>query len=285
MVGPLPPSHEFKHLLTIVDRFTRWPEAIPVNDITSQGLALAFATNWVARFGIPSEVTSDRGAQFTSQLWKDLMTLMGTTASRTTSYHPQANGIVERFHRNLKDALRAGLKGPNWITELPWVLLGIRTAPKEDLGTSSAELVYGSPIAVPGDFLPTSSEDQSHRNVLERLRKRVEVLRPIPTSAHGSKESHVPRDLQTCKFVFIRRDAKQAPLQPLYSGPYEVVERGGKTFKLQIGSGQDRVSLDRLKPAHGHILEPASPPRRGRPPQSRSGGSSVAVPLQQKKEI
>ena len=71
---------------------------------------------------------------------------------RTTSYR-QANGLVERFHRHLKSALRVRLTGPNWIDELPWVLLGIRTVPKEDLRTSSAELVYGAPLTVPGDFV------------------------------------------------------------------------------------------------------------------------------------
>ena len=70
------------------------------------------------------------------------------------AYHPQANGLVERFHRHLKSALRARLKGPRWIYELPWVLLVIRTSPKEDIRFSLAELVYGAPLTVPGQFLP-----------------------------------------------------------------------------------------------------------------------------------
>ena len=144
LVGPLPPSGGYTHLLTIVDRFTRWPEAIPLSNTTTVTCAQALITNWISRFGVPIDMSSDRGSQFTSQLWGSISQLLGTRLHHTTAYHPQSNGLVERFHRHLKSALRARLTGPNWIDELPWVLLGIRTAPKEDLGCSSAKLVYGA---------------------------------------------------------------------------------------------------------------------------------------------
>ena len=153
LVGPLPPSQGFTHLLTIVDRFTRWPEAIPLMDTSATSCARAFLFHWVARFGLPINTSSDRGAQFTSQLWTELSELLGTKLHRTTAYHPQANGLVERFHRHLKAALKARLTDANWMDALPWVLLGIRTAPKEDLNTSSAELVYGAPLTVLGEFV------------------------------------------------------------------------------------------------------------------------------------
>ena len=75
---------------------------------------------------------SDRGPQFTSQLWKSITQLLGTRLHRTTAYHPQSNGLVEKFHRHLKSALQACLTSPNWTQGLPWVLLGIHTAPRED---------------------------------------------------------------------------------------------------------------------------------------------------------
>lgn len=131
LVGPLPPSNGYTHLLTVVDRFSRWPEAIPLSDITAASCAQVLITHWIARFGIPVDMSSDRGPQFTSQLWASVAQLLGTTLHHTTAYHPQANGLVERFHRYLKSALRARLTGPNWTKELPWVLLGIRTAPKK----------------------------------------------------------------------------------------------------------------------------------------------------------
>ncbi|KAK3892978.1 hypothetical protein Pcinc_003157 [Petrolisthes cinctipes] len=158
IVGPLPQSRGVTHLLTIMDRFTRWPEAIPLSDTTTTTCARALVSNWIARFGVPTHIYSDRGAQFTSGLWSAMAQLLGCNLHFTTSYHPQANGIVERFHRHMKTALKARLNGPDWMDELPWVLLGIRTAPKEDLATSSAELVYGAPLILPGDFIATSDK-------------------------------------------------------------------------------------------------------------------------------
>ena len=90
--------------------------------------------------------------------------------------------LVERFHRHLKSALRARLTGPNWIDELPWVLLGIRTAPKEDLHTSSAELVYGAPLTVPGDFVASPNSTASPGSLLWTLHDKVQGFMPVPTS-------------------------------------------------------------------------------------------------------
>ena len=107
LVEPLPPSKGFSYLLTIIDRFTQWLEAIPIPDMTATTVARAFITGWVSRFGIPSSITIDRGRQFESSLWAKLMHSLGTVRLRTTAYHPIANGLVERFNRQLKAALRA----------------------------------------------------------------------------------------------------------------------------------------------------------------------------------
>ena len=228
LVGPLPPSNGFTHLLTVVDRFTRWPEAIPLSNTSALTCAQALVSQWIARFGVPMDMSSDRGSQFTSQLWASISQLLGTKFHHTTAYHPQSNGLVERFHRHLKGALRARLSGPNWIDELPWVLLGIRTAPKEDLGCSSAELVYGAPLTVPADFIANRGNDADHSFQLQRLRDQVRTLAPVPNSRHGTAPVSVPAELQRAKFVFIRRDAHRTPLQRPYEGPFRVIESGPK---------------------------------------------------------
>ena len=268
LVGPLPPSNGFTHLLTVVDQFSRWPEAIPLNDTTTASCAQALAFHWIARFGIPIDMSSDRGPQFTSQLWKSIAQLLGTQLHHTTAYHPQSNGLVERFHRHLKSALRARLTGPNWTQELPWVLLGIRTVPREDLGCSSAELVYGAPLSVPGDFISSHSTCSDSKFQLQRLRDQVRSLAPIPTSQHGVVPDSVPRDLQQAKFVFIRRGAHRTPFQRPYEGPYKVIQPGFKTFKIDRGGRPETVTVDRLKPAHidlEHPVQPSVPQSHGRP--------------------
>ena len=130
LVGPLPTSEVFTHLLTIIDRTTRWPEAIPLAQTSTSDCARALIGHWIARFGVPMDMSSDRGPQFTSALWTEIAHQLGIQIHRTTAYHPQSNGLVERFHRTLKAALKARLQGPRWTDELPWVLLGLRTVPK-----------------------------------------------------------------------------------------------------------------------------------------------------------
>ena len=150
LVGPLPPSGGCSHLLTIVDRFTIWPEAIPLVDATAETVTQAFISNWVSQFGVPTLITTDEGKQFESSLWSQLMKILDTQRTHTTTYHPIANGLVKHLHRQIKAAIKC-LPNPNdWISGLHWILLGIDTAFKEDIGCSSAELVYGTTLRIPG---------------------------------------------------------------------------------------------------------------------------------------
>ena len=280
LVGPLPTSQGATHLLTIIDRFTRWPEAVPLSSTDTTSCARAFIMHWVARFGVPLDITSDRGPQFISALWTDMSRLLGTHLHWTAAYHPQANGMVERFHRHLKSALRARLTGPNWMDELPWILLGIRTAPKEDLDCSSAELVFGAPLTVPGDFVHAPETPTDPTSVLPALRSRVGLLSPTPTSRHCRPRVNVPPSLADSAFVFMRRDAHKTPLERPYEGPFKVLEHGDKTFKLQLGNSTDNVSIDRLKPAHLDIDRPvqvAQPRRKGRPPKRSAATGPAAM--------
>ena len=91
---------------------------------TAEACADAFALHWAVWFGVLHTITTDRGAQFTSAVWTCLCSKLGAKHILTTAYHPQSNGMAERFHRQLKQSLKARDCGQGWLDHLPWVPLG-----------------------------------------------------------------------------------------------------------------------------------------------------------------
>ena len=151
-VGPLPPAKGgFKYMLTIIDRYSRYPLAVPVVSPTAGTLIQQFLNRWVAYFGLPLVVTTDQGSAFTAKAFKDFLLKYNITHNVTTTYHPQANGLVERFHRRLKESLTA-LNERDWTKSLPWTLLGIRNAKGPDISYSPNEALYGINIRVPNSI-------------------------------------------------------------------------------------------------------------------------------------
>lgn len=88
-------------MITIIDDFTRWPEATPLLDMMAlaETLVPAIVATWVAWCGVPEEIVTDHGQQFLSAFFRSLSYVLGTTRLLTTAYHPQINGLVDRFHR------------------------------------------------------------------------------------------------------------------------------------------------------------------------------------------
>ena len=140
----------------MINRTLRWPEAIPFSSIMAESCARALISTWVSRFGVPALLNSDRGAQFTSSVWSKVCSVLGISLIQTTSFHPQSNGMIERFHHSLKCALRARMAGSHWVSHLPLVMLGLRTAPIDDSNFSPAEAVYGTNLSLPGQFIEHS---------------------------------------------------------------------------------------------------------------------------------
>lgn len=250
----------------------------------AETVAEAFVNTWIARFGIPSTITTDRGSQFESRLWEHLMQLLGTVRIRTTAYHPISNGMIERFHRQLKAAIKCQANPIHWVSSLPLILLGIRTTLKVDCQCSAAELVYGTTLRLPGEFFDTASRPMlDPTTYVDQLRDIMQHLRASPPRDPCRRPVHIDEALATCTHVFVRHDALRSSLQRPYDGPYQVLRRQPKFYTLSIKGKENTVSLDRLKPAYLETTSPVGPAPSTTPSQATTTPSAPLPPAQPSK--
>ena len=162
IVGSLPRSQSQsgnKYVLVICDYGSRYPEAVPLPSIDAPHVAEALLT-FFSRVGIPKEILTDQGSNFMSKLLSETYRMLGVHPIRTTPYHPQTDGLVERFNQTLKAMLRrsATESVKNWDKLLPYLLFAYRyrEVPQASTGFSPFELIYGHPVRGPLDILKES---------------------------------------------------------------------------------------------------------------------------------
>ena len=153
IIGPLGLSKGHNYVLTVIDRFSRFFQAIPLVGITAEECVDGFLRHWVSLFGCPERIYCDRGRQFNSTVWNDMCVTLGCELHHSTAYHPQAQGLIERFNKTIKTSLKCHEEPNEWYDQLPWTLLALRNMPKEDLDFSTpSDLLFGQPVRLPGEF-------------------------------------------------------------------------------------------------------------------------------------
>ena len=275
LVGPLRESRGCKYMLTVIDRTTRFPLAVPISDITTETVWRTLLNHWISIFGFPSTIISDRGTQFTSSTWQTLCKQSGIEHQFTTAFHPQSNGLVERLHRRLKEALRARGAVDTWADDLPLVLLGLRVTPRADDNLSPAERMFGTSTSVPSSFPELRAEESD--DYPSRMQRALDALTPPPTRpTPPTIPVFTDPKLAECSHVFVRRDGHKKPLEPLYDGPYKVVTRGRRHFSVQLGDKIDNITIERLKPVISATpVSEAVPRKRGRPKKTTFDASNT----------
>lgn len=163
IVGPLEKSSAgHQYILVVSDYATRYPEAVPLRSTTTPKIINALIQLF-SRVGIPEEILTDQGSNFTSRLMRLLYRQLGITAIKTSPYHPQTDGLVERFNQTLKNMLRKFVSdtGRDWDKWLPFLLFAYREVPQASTGFSPFELLYGWQVQGPLDLLRKSWEAAS----------------------------------------------------------------------------------------------------------------------------
>lgn len=145
-VTGLPVSEGNSVVLTVIDRFSKMAHYIPLPKLPSaRETAEVVLSNVFRLHGLPQDVVSDRGPQFTSRFWKEFCSLIGATVSLSSGYHPQSNGQTERYNQEMETGLRclASQHPTSWSKQLLWIEYAHNSLPVSATGLSPFQCVYG----------------------------------------------------------------------------------------------------------------------------------------------
>ena len=272
IVGPLPKSRcGNRYILVICDYATRWPEAIPLKSIEAVHVAEELMVLF-SRVGVPKEILTDQGTNFTSNLLAEVYRLLHIQPIRTSPYHPQTDGLVERFNQTLKSMLKkaATEEGKDWDKLIPYVLFAYREVPQASTGFSPFELVYGRPVRGPLDVLKESWEVGTHskESVLsyvlaaqERLDKMATLVKGNLDKAQRVQKRWYDRNARQREFkvgdnVLVLLPTATNKLLAKWQGPYPVMRKVGPvTYEINMF---DHVKKKRI--LHVNMLKLWHPP-------------------------
>ena len=179
ILGPLPETDRLnKYVLVVGDYFTKWTEAFPLPNMEAETVARRLL-EFICRNGAPEYLHTDQGRNFESNLVQELCRLLGITKTRTTPYHPQSDGMVERFNRTLLNMLSLSVQDNerDWDLHLPSVMLAYRTSVHETTGETPFQLMFGREVRLPIDVMygtPTGEPPASTNQYAQSLRNRLE---------------------------------------------------------------------------------------------------------------
>ena len=264
LVGPMSETPRGnKWILVLTDHFTRWQDALALPDATAPVVAAALDERVFCYLGLPEQIHSDQGAQFESQLMTELCRLWNVDKTRTTPYHPQGNGVVERNNRGLGDSLRALLlqRGQDeWDDLLPQLMRAYRGTPHSVTGETANLMMLGRELRLPDQleyYPPPTDFSPQHEFVVdinERLKQAHEALRQQQLEIRQEDQEKPPL-FATEDLVWLenrrRRKGDNSKLQPKFVGPYKVVKVFDNHTYLIDRQGQDSVQNEcRLKLYH-----------------------------------
>ncbi|XP_033733848.1 uncharacterized protein LOC117322984 [Pecten maximus] len=267
LIGPIQPAtyRGNRYILTVVDYATRYPEAVALRGIETEQVAEALVDIF-SRVGVPAEMLSDQGAQFTSGVMREVARLLSMKQLTTTPYHPMCNGLVERFNGTLKQMLRrmSAERPKDWDKFINALLFAYREVPQESLGFSPFELLYGRSVRGPMMVLkelwtknvPDEEVKSTYQYVMdlrERLEETCQLAKEHLKMAKGKQKKYFNRkskvrQLKAGDKVLVLLPTKANKLLMQWRGPFQVVER--------VGPSDYRVNRDgKIKTLHVNLLK------------------------------
>ena len=254
-MGPIPETvRGNKHLLVIMDHFTKWCEVFPTKDQKARTVAEILVSKVFSRFGPPTVLHSDQGRNFESNLMHEVCNIMGIHKARTTAYHPQCDGLVERQNRTLQDILATFVSSHKEDWDL-WVDLAVysyNTSSHESTGFSPYELVFGRiartplevdlgvPLKNPHSQSEYSASVRKHLSTVQEVAKKNLVSSRNSQKCKGSSLNEWT-PLPVGQTVWLRRP-KSWKFGMRWVGPYKITSCHGVNYKLKSKEGKSIVA-------------------------------------------
>lgn len=272
-----------KFILVFTDYFTKYVVTVPLNGMTAEEVALAFVQHWILRFGAPDSLHTDQGANFCSELMKETCTLLGIEKTRTSAYHPQGNGMVERHNRVIADVLsKYCAENPReWDNLIPYLTFVYNTTVHKTTQATPFSLVFGEECKYPIDLLYPKPQPVELLEVPQLITENFREAHEFARGQLGSTQRR-QKDLYNKKvtggtimegdkvWLFSPHKAKSRKFYLPWDGPFEVLEKISETnYKVAKPNDKRRwliVHYNRLKPyvAEQPISLPRSSPYRRR---------------------
>ena len=258
LIGELPRSKAgYRFVLTLVDYATRYPEAVPLKNASAKEVANALISIF-SRVGIPEELVSDQGANLIGKLMTQLYETLGIHKINVSVYHPEANGLVERFNGTLKSMLKKFITDnvKDWDKYIPYLLFAYREVPTSSLGYSPFELLYGRTVRGPLTVIKESwlerdpGETDLVSHMIEIRRRFSQMSEVVKENLKESQEkqkrlynkqsSH--RLFQIGDKVIVFLPTASTKLESKWSGPYEVitVKDDGRSYEVDTKQRRKR---------------------------------------------
>ncbi|KAI5617023.1 hypothetical protein C0J50_23276 [Silurus asotus] len=214
-------GHRF--VLVIVDYATRYPEAVALRNISARSVAEALF-RVISRVGIPKEILTDQGTAFMSRTLCELYELLGIKSIRTSVYHPQTDGLVERFNRTLKNMIRKFVHGDtrNWDKWLEPLLFAVREVPQASTGFSPFKLLYGRKPRGVLDVLRENWEEGP-----SNAKNEIQYVLDLRAKLHTLGQLTMENLLQAQERQSRLYPTSSSKLLAKWQGPFEVTRRVG----------------------------------------------------------
>ena len=263
LVFPMPRSKNGNvAILVWEDYTTRWSEAIPLEDTSAATIGKVFWHNIICRYGCPRTVLTDLGRNFMAAIFEELLRFTKTDRLRTTAYHPQTDGLVERQNQTLKQMIRTYVnrKQDDWDDLLPYLSFAYNTSVHSSTGISPYFLLYGREATMPVDIaLDWTPESQLSQGIYERMKiaRRLAQENLIEAqnyqrikhdATHGDGNKFKIGDVVLIRKEFVAKGRKKS-ISPRYSQLAQVVGVSpGNVYKLRLGpKTYSWINVERMK--------------------------------------